>query len=66
MAPFMVRQGGHPLRVQATLAWQGGQTEIFRDLVWNSAGGLEKQTDNGFSFPDLLPTYRNGLISNEK
>jgi hypothetical protein len=63
MAPFLTRQGGHPLRVKATLAWQGSQTEIVRDIVWTSVGGHGTQTENGFSFPDLMRTYRNGLVS---
>ena len=63
MAPFLTRQGGHPLRVKATLAWQGSQTEIVRDIVWTSMGGHGTQTENGFSFPDLMRTYRNGLVS---
>jgi hypothetical protein len=64
MAPFLVRKGGHPFRVKATLAWQGGQTEIVRDVVWTSMGGHEGQTDNGLSFPDLMRTYRNGVVTN--
>ena len=63
MAPFLVRKGGHPLRVKATLAWQGGQAEIVRDVVWTSMGGHEIQTDNGLSFPDLMRTYRNGVVT---
>ena len=63
MAPFLTRQGVHPLRVKATLAWQGRQTEIVRDVVWTSVGGHENQTENGFSFPDLMRTYRNGVVS---
>jgi hypothetical protein len=63
MAPFLTRQGGYRLRVKATLAWQGGQTEIARDVVWTSMGGHETQTDNGLSYPDLMRTYRNGVVT---
>jgi hypothetical protein len=68
MAPFLARQGGHQLRVKATLEWKGGRTEIVRDIVWTSTGGHENQTDNGLSFPDLMRTYRNGVVTdpNEK
>jgi len=63
MAPFLARQGSHRLRVKATLAWEGGQTEIVRDVVWTSMGGHESQTDNGSSIPDLMRTYRNGVVT---
>ena len=61
-APFPARRGDHRLRVKATLAWQGGQTEVVRDVEWTSMGGREVQTDNGLSYPDLRRTYRNGVV----
>jgi alpha-glucosidase (family GH31 glycosyl hydrolase) len=62
-APFPPHRGEYRLRVKALLAWQGGEAEVVRDVEWTSAGGHLVPTDNGFSFPDLMPTYRNGIIS---
>jgi hypothetical protein len=61
-SPFPGRRGNHRFRVKATLAWQGGQTEVVRDVEWTSMGGREVQTDNGLSYPDLRRTYRNGVV----
>jgi hypothetical protein len=62
-SPFPGRRGNHRFRVKATLAWQGGQTEVVRDVEWTSMGGREVQTDNGLSYPDLRRTYRNGVVA---
>ena len=61
-APFPPRRGEYRLRVKATLAWEGGQTEIVRDVVWTSMGGREVETENGLAYPGILRTYRNGVI----
>jgi hypothetical protein len=56
-APFPPRRGEYRLRVKATLAWEGGETEVVRDVEWTSMGGLEVLTD---SAPG--GTYRNGVV----
>ncbi len=37
-APFPPEGGNHKLRVKATLTWEGGQTEVWRDVEWFSTG----------------------------
>lgn len=37
-APFPSRPGTHLIRVKATLKWNGGQTEVTRDVQWISSG----------------------------
>ena len=61
-SPFSGRRGDHRLRVKATLAWQGGQTEVVRQIEWTSIGGREDLTDNGLSYSGLRCTYRNGVV----
>jgi alpha-glucosidase (family GH31 glycosyl hydrolase) len=36
--PFPPERGSHTLRVKATLTWDGGQTEAWRDVEWFSTG----------------------------
>jgi hypothetical protein len=36
--PFPPPAGSHTLRVKATLTWDGGQTEVWRDVEWLSTG----------------------------
>ena len=62
-APFPPQRGEYRLRLKALLTWDGGHTEVVRDVEWASPGGHLVQTDNGFSFPDLMRTYRNGIVS---
>ena len=42
--PFPPERGSHMLRVKATLAWEGGQTEVWRDVEWFSTG-LPREPD---------------------
>ena len=42
--PFPPERGSYTLRVKATLAWEGGQTEVWRDVQWFSTG-LPKEPD---------------------
>jgi hypothetical protein len=36
--PFPPDRGSHTLRVKATLTWEGGKTEAWRDVEWFSTG----------------------------
>ena len=44
--PFPPERGSHTVRVKATLAWEGGQTEVWRDVEVFSTG-LPKEPDLG-------------------
>ena len=37
-APFPPRPGPHQIQLRAILKWQGGQTEVTRDVEWVSSG----------------------------
>jgi hypothetical protein len=62
-APFPPGRGDYRLRVKALLTWDGGETEVVRDVEWLSMGGHEIETGNGISYPEIMGTYRNGIIS---
>jgi len=68
-SPFPPRYGNHNLRVTATVAWDGGQTVVDRNIEWTSNGGPEVVTENGFSIDDIADTYkyrRGGSLPPEK
>jgi len=42
--PFPPERGNHKIRVKATLSWEGGRTEAWREVEWFSTG-LPKELD---------------------
>jgi len=65
-APFLAQRGNYQFKIKATLTWDGGSTEIQRDVDWFSLLGQEVPLEHGMSFPNLLKTYGKGVLPSPK